>query len=93
MTFPKQNKAESNLKHIEDKKNYTQLRLFIFLFGGSISFNILVSTVLFYLFRLSAGMPGPRGASILRPKMPDIMPVPNLNNIMPFHSGGGGGAA
>ena len=33
------------------------------------------------------------GASILRTKMPDIMPLPNLNNIMPYHSGGGGGAA
>ena len=34
-----------------------------------------------------------REASIFRPKMPDIMPLLNLKKIIPFHSGGGGGAA
>ena len=43
--FPMQNKATRILKHIEDKENYTKLRVvFYFLFGSSISFNIWVYT-------------------------------------------------
>ena len=43
--------------------------------------------------RLSGVPPSLREASIFRPKMPDIMPLLNLKKIIPFHSGGGGGAA
>ena len=61
---------------IEDKENYTSYELFIFRCCGSFSFNICA--YIFHVCRSAAGMPGPRGASILRPKMSDIMPFPNL---------------
>ena len=67
---------------------------FLILFCGSIAFSIWVSTV--FLLILVFGWYawtrplGSMRACILCPKMPDIMPLPNLNNIMPLFIRGRG---
>ena len=55
--------------------------------------NICLSKVFTSVFGLYAWIPPIAEQAYYAPKMPAIMPMPNINNIMPFHSGGGGSAA
>ena len=67
-------KSQTNLRI---KRTTQKLRVvYFFLCYSLFSFNI--SVYIFLILRSAAGMPGPRGASILHPKMSDIMPLPNL---------------
>ena len=86
-----------------NKKSQTRLRIkrttqatccvFFVLCYSLFSFNICV--YIFLILRSAAGMPGPRGASILHPKNVRHYAVTESQTTLcpPLYLGGGGGAA
>ena len=85
-------KQRDNLK-LRIRRATLRAKISFIFFCGSISLTFVCLKFFTSVFGLYAWIPPIAEQAYYAPKMPAIMPMPNINNIMPFHSGGGRGAA